>query len=47
MICRLFLKSPSLTSLFLLKLFKDENLSGDFCNHPHLPHFSHKKSSKM
>ncbi|KRY97422.1 hypothetical protein T4B_8569 [Trichinella pseudospiralis] len=27
MVCRRFLKSSSLTSLFSLKLFKDENLS--------------------
>ncbi|KRZ08819.1 hypothetical protein T4C_2180 [Trichinella pseudospiralis] len=47
MICRRFSKSSSYTSLFPFNLFNDGNVSGDFCNHPHLPHFSHKKSSKM
>ncbi|KRY95502.1 hypothetical protein T4C_2961 [Trichinella pseudospiralis] len=31
MVCRRFSKSSSYTSLFLLNLFKDGNVSGFFC----------------
>ncbi|KRZ24008.1 hypothetical protein T4C_667 [Trichinella pseudospiralis] len=47
MVFRRFLKSSSLTSLFSVKLFENENLSGDFRNHPHTHHFSHSISLKM
>ncbi|KRY98966.1 hypothetical protein T4C_8530 [Trichinella pseudospiralis] len=47
MICRRFSKSSTYISLFPLNLFKDENVSGDFRNHPHSHHFSHSISLKM